>query len=186
MSYQKFTRVRGIWSEVAFNSIGTRLSACVVLTCLWELNIYIFNFFYIDVRNRCVTDVEKGSKSPVWAPMVHEVMLFFFCSMRKLDVAYRILPCRRAAQYSHSHALMLRHVAESTLSINALGAPGIWDCTQFQFNCNGPRERERYSRGGLRMTTYLLLQMDLVFQQPKGEPITTKVQNTDCRLLPAN
>lgn len=50
--------------------------------------------------------------------MVYEVMLSF-CSMRKLDVAYRILPLVAGARTPQSHALMLRHIAESTLSINA-------------------------------------------------------------------
>lgn len=70
----------GLRSEVAISSTGTRLSACGVLTCLWELSIFLFIFFFqnitINVRNRCLNDVEKGSKSPTWACMVHEVMLF--------------------------------------------------------------------------------------------------------------
>lgn len=43
----------GLRSEVALSSIGTRLSACGVLTCLWELSIFLFIFFFSKHHYRC-------------------------------------------------------------------------------------------------------------------------------------
>lgn len=109
-----------------------------------------------------------------------------FCSMRKLDEAYRILPCRMAAQYSHSPALMLRHVAESALSINVLDAgwpknseaepaqscsAGIWDCTQFQFslswNCPPWTLQQRWAQSDL-------LKWNIVFSKNQRNQLQPK------------
>lgn len=121
-----------------------------------------------------------------------------FSSMRKLDVAYRILPCRRAAQYSHSHALMLRHVAESTLSINkctgcmkTASQPELLrrdlrlhTVSIRPVTVHAPGEHGCYSRGGLVVTVFTAGD-GFSFQHRRTKGINHK-QSANSLSLPAN
>lgn len=113
-------------SEVAFSSIGTHFSTCYVLTCLWWLYIFIYICMYFSLNYWCL--IAQGCRKSykvlraLWE-LEWFMRLCCFCSMRKLDVAYRILPCCYCCRVcSCCLALMLRHVAESALSIHALSA----------------------------------------------------------------
>lgn len=93
---------------------------------LMAVYIYIYICMYFSLNYWCL--IAQGCRKSykvlraLWE-LEWFMRLCCFCSMRKLDVAYRILPCCYCCRVcSCCLALMLRHVAESALSIHALSA----------------------------------------------------------------
>lgn len=91
---------------------------------IFILYIYIYVYFFLNYWCLIAQGCRKSYKvlRALWE-LEWFMRLCCFCSMRKLDVAYRILPCCYCCRVcSCCLALMLRHVAESALSIHALNA----------------------------------------------------------------